>query len=284
MTMKAQPGGDELADLVAAARRGDSEALEQLISAVQDDVYRLGIRMVWHPAEAEDATQEILLKAITRLANFRGEAAFRTWLHRIAVNHLIDRKRSRAERRELSFDEYGRDLADGLSEPNSYPDPEQELLAEEVRLGCTLAMLNCLDRDHRVAYVLGEIFETTTAQGAWICEISETAYRKRLSRARSRVRHFVGEHCGLVAPERASCRCHLRINRGIELGRIDPQNLLFVTHPAGKQAVEAATEDMKQLSSAAELMRRHPSYSAPQGMHERIRGLVSSGSFKILEE
>ncbi len=274
----------QLAALVTDAQRGDSDALGKLVEAVQDDVYKIALRMVRHPLEAEDATQEILVKAITRLSTFRGEAEFQTWIYRVAVNHLLDRQKSAAERAELSFDKYAADLADGLSEPVGRSVPEQELLAEEVRLGCTLAMLSCLDRDHRVAYVLGEVFDATTAEGAWICEISEPTYRKRLSRARQRVRHFVGEHCGLVAPEQAGCRCHLRVNRALELGRIDPENLLFVTHPQGAKAVEAATTDMKELTTAAALMRRHPDYAAPGRLSAEIRALVSSGKFQILDE
>ena len=72
----------------------DAAALEQLVLAVRDRVYRLCLRMTARPPDAEDATQEILIRVITRLSTFRGEAAFTTWVHRIAVNHLLDRRRT----------------------------------------------------------------------------------------------------------------------------------------------------------------------------------------------
>ena len=64
---------------------------------MQDDVYRLALRMTAHPEDAEDASQEILIKVITHLEGFRGESSVRTWAYRIAVRHMLDRKKSRVE-------------------------------------------------------------------------------------------------------------------------------------------------------------------------------------------
>ena len=83
-----------LASTVQAAQAGDAAALEQVVLAVRDRVYRLCLRMTARPPDAEDATQEILIRVITRLSTFRGEAAFPTWVHRIAVNHLLDRAKN----------------------------------------------------------------------------------------------------------------------------------------------------------------------------------------------
>ena len=153
------------------------------------------------PRRRADATQEILVKVLTRLSTFHGQAAFTTWVHRVAVNHLLDRKRSAVERYEMSFGVFADDLHDGLT---AAPDssPELDVLAREVKHGCTLALLTCLDREARVAYVLGEVFGVSSRDGAWICETSEAAYRQRLSRARAAVRSFVTAHCGLVSPTR----------------------------------------------------------------------------------
>jgi DNA-directed RNA polymerase specialized sigma24 family protein len=68
------PAVDVSPHLVAAAVGGDQRALEQLLRAVVDDVRRIAQRMLWHPQDAEDATQEILVKVATRLSTFRGDA------------------------------------------------------------------------------------------------------------------------------------------------------------------------------------------------------------------
>ena len=76
---------------------------------------------------------------------------------RIAVNYLLNLRRTGHEQRGISFELLGADLADGLA-GTAYAGPETELLALEVKLGCTQAMLQCLDRPLRVTYVLGEVF------------------------------------------------------------------------------------------------------------------------------
>jgi len=262
--------------LVARAIGGDANALEELVLGVRDRVYRLALRMVTMPIEAEDATQEILIRIMTRLASFRGEAAFETWAHRIAVNHLLDRKKSAVEREQLNFDAYAEDLVSGLSERMSGVD--DELLATEVRLACTQAMLTCLDRDHRVAYVLGEVFEVSSQDGAYICEVPAATYRKRLSRARSRVRAFVDHNCGLVNPVGAECRCGRRVETAISLGRIDPKNLRFARHQ-----VERGVDEIEMLHDAADLMRSHPEYVAPEETAGKIADLIRSGRYKLFE-
>ena len=92
-------------DLVSKAKQGDKQALDGLVRAIQDRVYGLAIRMLCHPADAEDATQEILVKIVTHLSDFRQESAFTTWVYRIASNHLLTMSKRRAERREITFEE-----------------------------------------------------------------------------------------------------------------------------------------------------------------------------------
>jgi len=75
--------------LVEQAKNGDPDALEALVRQIQDRIYGLAMRMLWHPQDAEDATQEILVKIVTHLGSFRNESAFATWCYRIAANHLL---------------------------------------------------------------------------------------------------------------------------------------------------------------------------------------------------
>jgi RNA polymerase sigma factor (sigma-70 family) len=151
--------------LVGQAVAGDSAALERVVVAVRDDVYRLALRMLWHPQDAEDATQEALIRIVTRIHSYRGEAAFRTWAYRVAANHITNWRLSRVERERLDFRRFGEELAEGLEDPDPTT-PDAALLAEEVKLGCTLGMLLCLDRDQRLAYLLSDVFELPSADAA----------------------------------------------------------------------------------------------------------------------
>lgn len=114
MADHAAPGG--LERHVARARDGDRDALEEVARALHKDVYALSLRFLWHPQDAEDATQEILIRVITGLAGFRGDSSFRTWVYRIACNTLLTVRRQRMETRPRSFDEFAGDLARGLSD------------------------------------------------------------------------------------------------------------------------------------------------------------------------
>ena len=96
--------------LVRLVQSGSKEALELLISRHQRWIYNIALRMVYLPQDAEDATQEIFIKVLTKLSTFRGESQFRTWLYRLAINHLLNMKRGRAEAKEWTFEDYGREL------------------------------------------------------------------------------------------------------------------------------------------------------------------------------
>lgn len=261
---------DSLASTVRSAQHGDAAALERVVLAMRDRIYRLCLRMTARPADAEDATQEILIRVITRLSTFRGEAAFSTWVHRIAVNHLLDRSKSCVERMEMTFDAFATDLLDGLSSSPSTA-PDAAILEREVQLSCTHAMLTCLDREHRVAYILGEIFGVDSDEGGYICEVPSATYRKRLSRARRRVRAFLSNSCGLasVAPE---CRCSKRVDVAVRLGRIDPKRLEFT------DSTDRINDEMIRLHDAASLLRSLPPAAVPTSVVEVITNLIRTST------
>ncbi len=259
-----------------AAASGDVHAADTLVRAVSDDVYRLALRMLWHPEDAEDATQEILVKMLTHLSTFRGESKLRTWLFRIAANHLLTTRKSRAEKQALSFDFMAADLAQGLDErlPASAIDADQGVLAEEIKIGCTQAMLLCLDRDHRLAYVLGDVFEIESDVAAAIAGVEPAAFRKRLQRARERIRTFMNETCGLVNAKRP-CRCERRIGIATMSGRVDPLNLLFVDARS-----RAGVAEMEQLhDEAARVFREQRLKAAPDVLVSRLTALVRGGRY-----
>ena len=100
----------ELLDLIGQATAGDKAALETVLSGVQDLVFNLSLRMLGTFHDAEDASQDILLKVMTRLSSFKGESAFTTWVFRIALNHLKDYKKHMFAQFPLSFEFYGDDI------------------------------------------------------------------------------------------------------------------------------------------------------------------------------
>ena len=93
--------------LIDSALKGDQKSLEELIYRHQAWIYNLALRMVFYPREAEDITQEILIKIITKLSTFRNESSFRTWVYRIVINHVLNMRKSLGEKKHSdNFDEY----------------------------------------------------------------------------------------------------------------------------------------------------------------------------------
>lgn len=252
----------ELDILVVRAKEGNREALESLVRAVHRDVHSLAMRFLWHPQDSEDATQEILIRIITGLASFKGESSFRTWIYRVACNALLTFGKKRMEQTALSFVEFGEALAAGLSEApfTDTHDIAEELLLEEVKIGCTHAMLLCLDRDHRFAYILGEILDLDHHEGAEILAITPAAFRKRLSRANTRIVSFMMSHCGLVEPSNP-CRCRFRINAAIERGCVRPNELHFAQSLPQAKRFPEVLQTIRQLDDTrrvSEMYRSHP--------------------------
>jgi RNA polymerase sigma factor (sigma-70 family) len=251
-----------LEQLAAKARTGDAASLESLVAAIQGRVYNLALRMLWHPEDAEDAAQEILIRVVTHLSGFRNESTFATWVYRIAANHLLTTRKRRAEAAEWTFERFAEDLDHGLGAARE--DPEACMLIEEIKIGCTHGMLLCLDREHRLAYILGEICELDSADAGFALEISPSAFRKRLERSRSRLETFMRAKCGLLNGA-APCRCNRRVDSAIAQDRVDPLNLQL--------AREVKT--IEQFRDAAQVFRSNPAYSASSALGEKLRALIA---------
>src|SRR5688572_23547148 len=90
--------------LIDAALGGSDAALGSIVAGVQDEIHRLAMRMLGHRADAQDATQEILIRVVTSLATFQRRSAFSTWVYSIAANHLRDAATRRQSRTMASLD------------------------------------------------------------------------------------------------------------------------------------------------------------------------------------
>jgi RNA polymerase sigma factor (sigma-70 family) len=246
-----------LEDHARRAIDGERDALDALVRELQQDVYGVALRMLWNREDAEDATQEILVRVVTRLAQFDFRSRLRTWVYRVAVNYILDVKKSPVERLHLTFDRFADDLGDGLSDSGP-AETERSVMVEEVKIGCTLAMLQCLDREHRLAYIFGEILEMPGPEAAEVLELRPDVFRKRLQRARDDVARFTRAHCGLVS-DAAACRCHRRVPAALQRGRVRADAIDFATGPASFDEARALVRQVEDARLALAVHRSsHP--------------------------
>jgi RNA polymerase sigma factor (sigma-70 family) len=210
---------DELpAAIVQLACDGDRNALERLVTALQRPFYNLALRMLADRSLAEDATQECLLRVITHLSQYRYEAKLATWATRVAVNAILNFKSQNVRASRYSFDSFAEQLSVGL-DPEAVERPEDALALKQAKTLCSRALLQCLDGDHRVAFVLGEILELDADDAAEILEIQPAAYRKRLSRARAELTAALERDCSVHTVGRR-CACHRRLEHVRAIGAL----------------------------------------------------------------
>lgn len=251
---------------VEAARQGSPAALEALIHAAKGPVFNVAMRMLAHREDAEDATQEILIKIITHLGNVRNVNLAGAWAFRVATRHLSETARlGRVEKMRMTFDEFAGDLHLGQGEAAhlGLTEIEHQLALKEVKVGCTLAMLVCLSRPLRMAYILGDIFEMTDTEASNVLEIPAGTYRQRLRRARSSVSGFMQKNCGIQS-EHAPCRCDNRIAPALQRGRIAKGLAYLDGDQAGHKAPDVIHQDVATLEAVQRtvaIMRSNPQFA-----------------------
>jgi RNA polymerase sigma factor (sigma-70 family) len=272
--------------LIEQAIKGDKRSLEELIYRHQAWIYNLALRMVFYPQEAEDVTQEVLIKVITKLSTFRGDSGFRTWMYRIVVNHVLNMKKSLGEKKHAdNFDDYWKiieNVPDMDLPPDNTYSVEMETLVNEVKVSCMSGMLLCLDREQRLIYILGAIFSASDKVGAEIMDISRDNFRQRLSRARKQLFNFMHNKCGLM-DKNNPCRCEKKTKVLIDVGYVNPKKLLFNINYV--HSVETASEEKSQRfdelidNRVSGLFRGNP-FQEPPDFVESLREILNHKEFR----
>lgn len=186
-----------------ALRAGDRAEFARLVEAYYEMIYRLAIKMLNNPQDAEDILQETFIKAYRNLKNFDGRSNLSTWLYRIATNEALMFLRKRKPD-SVSIDETI-DTGEGEHRPVHIVDwgnlPEEELMSEEAQVYLDQAVDN-LPPSLRVVFVLRDIQGLSTRETGQVLDLSEVAVKTRLSRARLRLREELSTYYGERVIER----------------------------------------------------------------------------------
>jgi RNA polymerase sigma factor (sigma-70 family) len=267
----------EDAEVVAAVQHGDRDAVTTLVARHRPWIYNISLRMLGDPGNAEDATQDIFIKVLERIGSFEGRSAFRTWLYRVAFHHLLNLKRTKFETAVGGFENYEAGLKHTpFLDLDDIPLPEREALVEEAKTVCMTGMLLCLNRDQRLAFVLGSIFDVPHDVAAEILDVKPATFRKRLQRARADLTAFMTGNCGLINRDNP-CRCARKTRVFMEAGYLDRSQLLFHRDRLGSigeisaQAAGGLYERVQTEYPA--LYRDHP-FSDPEGLKDKLAGLL----------
>src|SRR5467141_2160419 len=180
--------------LVAAAKRGDTRAFEELVNRYEAKIFRLTMNITRNREDAEDAMQDAFLKSYAHLKDFQEDSRYYTWLVRIAANEALMRLRKRRPN-HFSLDEpiegdedlMPRELEDWG------PSPEQRFAQTEMHEILSEAIDN-LAPDFRVVFVLRDVEELSTEETAKVVGVSVAAVKSRLLRARLKLRQKLNRY------------------------------------------------------------------------------------------
>src|SRR5690349_13598422 len=188
--------------LVKEAVEGSNVAMDKLVRRHQQFIYNVALKLVGNADDAEDLCQEAIIKMITKLSQFKGKSSFRTWLYRIVFNHFVNSTKKKKEADVVSFDQYGHFLDTAyISEEISTEELkkyDEEIM--NVKNSCLSGMLLCLNRQQRMVFILGGMFNINSRLAAQILNMSAGNFRQQLSRAKTDLFTFMNNKCGLINP------------------------------------------------------------------------------------
>ncbi len=176
------------ADIIRRCQTGDISALEELYHAYGQRVYRLCLRMMGEPADAEDTAQQVFLRVFQQASKFSGQSAFSTWIYRVAANHCLNALKTRQRNPVASI----LDTPEALLASHSQPSPLQ-VAADADEQALAARLLGALGPDDRAIIVLREIEGLSYREIAYVLDVPIGTVMSRLHRARQALRALAGE-------------------------------------------------------------------------------------------
>jgi RNA polymerase sigma-70 factor (ECF subfamily) len=269
------PAAGSLSDdeLLAAARQGDTTALETLLVRYQPHLYRFGLRMCGNVEDAGDVAQESLISMARSVRDFRGDSSVSSWLYTIARRFCIKkRRRSKfAPAREESLDTPGTDAAQHIADPR--PNPEQTATNRELATALTHA-IDALEPSQREVLVLRDVEGLPAPEVAKILGMSVDAVKSRLHRARVAVREKLAPTLGRSSapPREALCPDVLTLFSQHLEGEIDPSVCATMErHLAQCHHCSDACESLKRTLA---ICRQLPTPDVPASLATSVKAAI----------
>ena len=187
---------------ISALQDGDRVEFARLVDAYSTQIYRLALKMLGSEQDAEDVLQNTFLKALQAIANFEGRSSLSTWLYRIAVNEALMLLRKHKPTISVAIDYEDDD--EELSHPTQFTDwcclPEKELLSDEAKVVLDEAIRR-LPEKLRIVFLLRDIEGLSIRDTSETLDLTETAVKTRLLRARLNLREQLSAYYGERLPE-----------------------------------------------------------------------------------
>lgn len=270
--------------LIARTNRGDRYSLSELVKRHQQYIFNIAMKMINNIEDAEDVTQEILVKLVTSLAKYdHDKGKFRTWLYRITFNHMLNVKKQKYEQLVPGFEDFFDYIENTpVNQLTEEEEKEMRLEIEESKVACMAGMLMCLDREQRLTYIVGDVFDIDHKLASEIFEISPDNFRQKLSRARKDLHQWMHNRCGLVNKDNP-CRCPKKTKGFIQNGWVNPESLKWHSNYSQKimdiseTKIDGVLTDIDDIY--ARLYKEHP-FKIAKESEQIIEAIINNDNLR----
>lgn len=244
-----------------------------LNSAYGFKIYHLAYRMVGNHQDAEDITQETLIKVYRHIDQFRGDSRLYTWIYTIAKNecHRFMKQGSFASMEGLLHSAQSKDA-------NTFSEREKQILLNQIKDGCFSGLLRCLSFYQRLAFILYVLLKLPIEDVAGILGKSPGAAKVLIHRARKNLKEFLCKNCSLYDPGNP-CRCENLMNFSLAQG--------WIQAPTGRPGEAAAVtpqtiqQEIDGMRRVTELYRTLSAQSPSDEFTQRMQAMISSQDWAI---
>ncbi len=260
------------------------DEFKQFIADHWRRLFNFGFRMTLDRANAESVVEETFLRAYVGQDRLPEPDRMEAWLMRIA-NHVLEKRLPRTP--DLTFDlldDTLRSEATRTDVVKSVTDPQRDFLLWELKQGCMTAVINCLSPGERAAFVLATVIKVGDGEAAEMLNITKSAYKVRLSRARKKVADYLAPRCEHVDPLNP-CRCPARVGVALNKGFIRSTGEVNLRHiePFGRYGTGPNSEDAPQRDVAA-IYGNLPEPDSPEELPGRLLAALESGEWDKIRD
>jgi RNA polymerase sigma factor (sigma-70 family) len=257
---------------------------EEIYKNNYSKLYTLAFRMTGSREDSEDILQTSFLNAYRSFSNFRNKSSVYTWLYRIVVNTA---KKYSKERARLPVDEYAEN--NGLTKKevydhiNSFARVEDNVLVSMTRETCLQMFMNCMPALFRTVYTLRVMLELSVKETAEILDITESAVKVNLHRARKAAAKHFENRCSLIHPN-GMCDCRSFTGYLVESGKTEKLCSIETVRNKEKEAVKRYNSEMDELYKIDSLYKNRIKPPDYENFIKKIRVLLNDKDYTLLQK
>lgn len=256
---------------------------ERIYTENFNSLFKVALRITGNPHDAEDVLQDAFMNAYRSFDGFKNRSSVSTWLYRITVNSSLKyikyRKAFPVERMAL---EKGVTVAEFFEGLKDYRQVEDEILYNDMRETCVHMFTECLPVKQRLTFILRVVMNLSVIETSNILEISESAVKTNLYRARESFKQAIDGKCSLINPK-FPCKCKLWVNYAVENNKREFISSMPVLNRNENEIVERITGEINFLRKLAVLYDSEYRVTSGEQFVKKVRKLMDQKDLKIFQ-